>query len=96
MSAEHTRIDVPASLTIYEVATLAAYWRELLAANTPDTLCLEVLNEIDAAGFQLLISLAKSLKRLQFKGDIRLPLNADLSCWLEQHLNTVLEGKDHA
>jgi hypothetical protein len=96
MSIDNIRIEVPSALTIYDVGAVASDWRELLKTSTPQILSLEALNELDAAGFQLLISLAKSLAGKQFSGELVLPQNPELATWLKQQLNAVLEGNRHA
>ncbi|WP_037045487.1 hypothetical protein [Rheinheimera texasensis] len=60
MSAE--TLKFPPSLTIYEVQDYAGRW-QVIAQHQPEQLNLDLseLQELDGAGFQLLLSLLKSL-----------------------------------
>ena len=71
-----TKIVLPTELTIYRVAELHAHWLDLLgrqdnqnqdgiktAATTRVTIEAGQVDEVDAAGIQLLLSLARTMKR---------------------------------
>jgi ABC-type transporter Mla MlaB component len=58
---------LPSELTIYTVGELAPQWRAWLSADAGDTqgrLCVhaQAVSEVDAAGVQLLLSLANTLQ----------------------------------
>lgn len=82
----HAELQLPATLTIYEVRDLAQQWLTCVAAQ-PSRLSLDVseLQELDGAGFQLVISLLKALPETSVQIKTGRELQAQ-GAWLVQQL----------
>jgi len=82
-------IQLPAILTIYEVQAVATQWLPLVKAQ-PTRLLLDVsaLEQLDGAGFQLLVSLMKALPKrsCQIKSALELQVQ---SAWLVAQLQAL-------
>ena len=81
-----TVLMIPPVLTIYEVQQLAMDWLPVVA-KAPDRLELNLsqLQEIDAAGFQLILSLVKALPATKFSAEL-LGCTHPHAQWLRQQL----------
>lgn len=84
----HATLVLPMNLTIYEVEQQAALWLALVQAQ-PDEVAFDVqtLEELDGAGFQLLISLCKAMahSKLRLASPVTSLQQEWLCAQLQQH-----------
>lgn len=85
------KLVIAGSLTIYEVASQVANWQARLD-HRPAVLCLQDLTELDAAGFQALLALSKTLSQRGVNVEVLAPINQELANWLLPKLTLALGG----
>lgn len=93
---KQNQLTIAGSLTIYEVESQVTQWQTQLASGLPQTICMQDLTELDGAGFQAILSLAKTLQKLSFNGNFTLPTNTALANWLKPKLALIGLGGCHA
>ncbi|MFN6969836.1 MAG: STAS domain-containing protein [Rheinheimera sp.] len=81
-----SELVLPQALTIYEVQQVAAEWIALVVAS-PEHLMLDLsqLQELDGAGFQLILSLCNALPTTHCSVQVGSQPN-EQSLWLQQQL----------
>lgn len=81
-----SELVLPQALTIYEVQQVAAEWIALVVAS-PEHLMLDLsqLQELDGAGFQLILSLCNALPTTYCSVQVGSQPN-EQSLWLQQQL----------